>query len=198
MKKTLRTGLLLGLGLSLWLPMCAQAQRRPATMQEKMSRPSPPAQAKVTFDNGKSVTIDYSRPKIQDPETGETRKIFGELVPYGEPWRAGANEATTLVTSSELTVGGTRVPAGTYTLYTIPREGSYWTLIISKATGQWGVPYPGEGQDLARIQMNAMNARKTGSTVSQFTISLNKTGPQAATLTVAWENTEASVPIQAK
>jgi hypothetical protein len=114
-------------------------------------------------------------------------------VPYGQPWRAGADEATSFVTNANLTVGGAKVPAGSYTLYTVPQEGGKWTLIISKATGQWGIPYPGQDKDLVRVDMPT---KKTGGPVGQFTISVDKTGPKAALLTMAWENTEASVPIQ--
>ncbi len=74
------------------------------------------------FANGKKITIDYGRPKREDPRLGADPKIYGGLVPWDQPWRTGADEATTLMTESDLTIGGTSVPAGTYTLYTIPRE----------------------------------------------------------------------------
>src|SRR5206468_358854 len=80
--------------------------------------------------------VDYSSPRAKG------RKIFGGLVPYGEVWRAGANEATTFVTTADLMVGGSHVPAGSYTIFTIPNQDK-WTLIISKKTGEWGIPYPG-------------------------------------------------------
>ena len=66
-----------------------------------------------------------------------------------KPWRAGANEATTFVTTADLTVGGKTVPAGSYTLFAIPNADKPWTLIISKKTGEWGIPYPGEQFDFA-------------------------------------------------
>src|SRR5216684_4473407 len=70
------------------------------------------------------------------------RKIYGGLVPYGEVWRTGANEATTFVTTADVMVGGTHVPAGSYTVFTIPNKDK-WTLVISKKTGEWGTAYPG-------------------------------------------------------
>ena len=79
------------------------------------------------------------------------RKIFGELVPYGQVWRTGANAATSLKTDVDLTIGGASVPAGSYTLYSIPEE-KKWKLIINKETGQWGTKYD-EKQDLARVDM---------------------------------------------
>src|SRR5579862_3782077 len=121
----------------------------------KSQRPSPPGAAELTL-NGKKISIDYSRPKIADPKTGQLRTIMGKLVPYGEVWRTGANEATTLKTEGDLTISGTRVPAGTYTLFTIP-EPDKWTLIISKKTGEWGTPYPGESDDFARVPMSVQH-----------------------------------------
>ena len=106
---------------------------------------SPPGEASVKFDDGKTVTIQYSRPSMRG------RKIFGGLVPYDQVWRTGANAATSLKTDVDLTIGGANVPAGSYTLYTLPGMNS-WKLIINKQTGQWGTEYS-EGQDLARVDM---------------------------------------------
>ena len=75
---------------------------------------SPPGEATLKFDDGKTVTIQYSRPSMRG------RKIFGGLVPYDEVWRTGANAATSLKTDVALTIGGANVPAGSYTLYTLP------------------------------------------------------------------------------
>ncbi len=94
--------------------------------QDKSSRPSPPAKAECKLSDGKSVTIDYSSPRAKG------RKIFGGLVPYGQVWRAGANEATTFVTSSDITVGGKTVPAGKYTIFTVPAEDK-WTVSKTSA-----------------------------------------------------------------
>src|SRR5664279_3078053 len=106
-----------------------------AVAQEQQKAPlSPPGTASVSFADGKTVTINYSRPSVRD------RKIFGGLVPYGQVWRTGANSATSLKTDVDLTIGGAAVPAGSYTLYTIPSE-SGWKLIINKQTGQWGTDY---------------------------------------------------------
>ncbi len=159
--------------------------------QDKSKRPSPPGTAEFTFADGKKITIEYSRPKVNDPKSGQPRKIFGGLVPYGEVWRTGANEATSLVTDANLDIGGTQVPAGKYTLYTLPGEGA-WKLIISKKTGQWGIPYP-EGEDLARIDMKKEITKEPA---QQFTISFDKRGPEAGVLKMEWENTRASVDVK--
>src|SRR5260370_18145395 len=117
-----------------------------SAQQDKSQRPSPPAQAQCKFSDGKTITVDYSSPRAKG------RKIFGDLVPYGQVWRAGANEATTFVTTSDITVGGKAVPAGKYTMFAIPSEDK-WSLIISKKTGEWGTAYPGPENDLVRVDM---------------------------------------------
>jgi hypothetical protein len=156
-----------------------------AQMQDKSKRPSPAATAQCSFPDGKKITVDYSRPSMKG------RKIYGGLVPYDQEWRTGANEATTFVTDTDLMVAGTKVPAGSYTLFTVPSQSS-WTLIISKKTGEWGIPYPGEGDDLARIDMKTS---ALPSPVEQFLISFDHAGG-ACTLHLDWEKTRASVEIK--
>ena len=146
---------------------------------------SPPGQATLTFADGKTVTIDYARPSMRN------RKIFGGLVPYDKVWRTGANAATSLKTDVALNIGGTNVPAGSYTLYTLPGQ-SQWMLIINKQTGQWGTKYD-QSQDLARIPMKVTQA---SSPMEQFTISLDKSGDDSATLKLAWDTTVASVDVK--
>ena len=133
---------------------------------------------------GANFTITYSRPMKRG------RALFGaEPVPWGEVWRTGANEATHFHTDKDLVVGATPVPAGTYTLWTIPRpEG--WTLIINKQTGQWGTVYD-PAQDLARIEMHD---EAPASLEEQFTITLEPKDP-GAVLRLRWDNREAWVPI---
>jgi hypothetical protein len=158
-----------------------------AQEKDKNKRPSPPAQATCKFSDGKVVTVNYSSPRAKG------RKIFGTkdekaLVPYGEVWRTGANEATTMTTDANLTVGGQDIPAGTYTLFTIPDEGK-WTLVVSKQTGEWGIPYPGQQYDLLRTEMVAS---KTPSPVENMTISFEQAGDKC-TMHVDWADTRASV-----
>jgi hypothetical protein len=155
--------------------------------QDKSKRPSPPASTNCGFTDGKTITVDYSSPRMNG------RKIFGELVPYGKVWRAGANEATTFVTTTDLSVGGKTVSAGSYTIFTIPNADK-WTLIISKKTGEWGVPYPGEANDLLRVDMTAS---KLPSPVENFAIALDSAGG-ACTMHLDWETTRASITITEK
>ncbi len=175
----------LGMFVMLVIAVCAAV----CVAQEKDKKPplSPAGEASVKFDDGKTVTIQYSRPSMR------TRKVYGGLVPYGQVWRTGANAATSLKTDAALTIGGTNVPAGSYTLYTLPGANG-WKLIINKQTGQWGTEYS-EGQDLARVDMKIS---KLPSPMETFTISLDKTGPTSAGLKLTWESTAASVDIQEK
>jgi len=152
--------------------------------QDKSKRPSPPATAKCDLAGGKSITLNYSSPRANG------RKVFGGLVPYGEPWRTGANEATTFVTTADLMVGGKHVPAGSYTLFTVPNKDK-WVLIVSKKTGEWGIPYPGADSDLVRADMTAS---ATSGPVENFTIAFDKTS-KGCTLRIDWENTRATVDI---
>src|ERR1700741_3162941 len=158
-----------------------------SAQMDKASKPSPPAKASCTLADGKNITVDYSSPRAKG------RKIFGGLVPYGQVWRAGANEATTFVTSSDITVGGKAVPAGKYTIFAIPGEDK-WTLVISKKTGEWGTAYPGADNDLARIDMKVS---KTSAPVENFTIAFDQNG-NACAMRLEWENTQASVEVTAK
>jgi len=158
-----------------------------ASSQDKGKRPSPPAQAQCKFSDGKTLTINYSSPRAKG------RKIFAGLVPYGQVWRTGANEATTFVSEANLNVGGKDVPAGSYTIFTIPNADK-WTLIINKKTGEWGIPYKYEGDELARVDMRVSPAP---SAIENFTIALDSMGG-SCTLSMSWENTQASVEISEK
>jgi hypothetical protein len=150
-------------------------------------KPSPPASATCDLGGGKTIKTDYSSPRMKG------RKIYGELVPFGEVWRTGANEATTFVTSADVVVGGKTVPAGNYTIFTVPTAGK-WTLIINKKTGEWGIPYKYESDELVRVEMKAS---KLPSPVENFTIAYDKSG-NGCSLRLDWETTRASVDISAK
>jgi hypothetical protein len=147
---------------------------------------SPPAKAEVQL-GGKDVSIVYNTPSMKG------RKIFGGLVPYDKLWRTGANAATTLKTEANLKVGTATVPAGTYTLYTLPSEGT-WKLIINKQTGQWGTKYD-QAQDLARVDMQ----KKTLSTPQeQMSITFDNTQGSSTELHVKWDTTDVWVPVVAQ
>ncbi|MGI8992068.1 MAG: DUF2911 domain-containing protein [Bryobacteraceae bacterium] len=159
-----------------------------ASAQEtkKKAAPSPPADTSVTID-GKKIGIEYSAPSMRE------RKIFGALVPYGQVWRTGANAATTLKTEADLDIGGLQVPKGEYTIYTLPSQ-SGTMLIVNKQTGQWGTEYS-QGQDLGRVKMTVS---RPPAPVETFKIALSGEGGKKGKLTMAWENTVASVPFTVK
>ena len=151
------------------------------------AKPSPPESASCELGEGKTIKTDYSSPRMRG------RKIYGGLVPYGQVWRTGANEATTFVTSSDVVVGGKAVPAGSYTIFTIPNQDK-WTLIINKKTGEWGIPYKYESDELARVDMRVS---KVSPPVENFTISYKKFGP-GCLMMLDWETTRAAVEIGPK
>jgi Protein of unknown function (DUF2911) len=155
--------------------------------KDKSQRPSPPASASCDLGGGKTVTTDYSSPRMKG------RKIYGDLVPFGQVWRTGANDATTLVTSAAINVGGTAVPAGSYTIFTVPAA-DRWTLIINKKTGEWGIPYKYESDELARVPMRVS---KLDAPVENFALAYDKTS-SGCTLRMDWETTRASVDVSAK
>ena len=151
------------------------------------NRPSPAASASCDLGGGKTITTAYSSPRMKG------RKIYGGLVPFGEVWRTGANDATTFIASGDVLVGGKTVPAGSYTIFTVPGPDK-WTLIINKKTGEWGIPYKYESDELARVDMKVSNLPEP---VENFTLSYDKAG-SGCTLRLDWETTRASVEISAK
>jgi hypothetical protein len=147
---------------------------------------SPPATAEVTL-NGKSVTIHYNSPRLKG------RTIGSDIAPYGEVWRTGANPATTLVTATNLKIGTLDVPAGTYTLFTLP-SASQWIFIVSKKTGEWGIPYP-EGNDLGRTPMTS---KALPASQEDMSISFENTKGGSTELHVKWGTTDQYVTVRAQ
>jgi len=178
MKNTRTLGMLPGIILA---ALCAAAISAPAQVA------SPPARANCTLADGKKIDVRYSSPRMRG------RKIFGGLVPFGEEWRVGADEATSFVSGADLTAGGKTVPAGKYTLFALPSPAK-WTLIISKKTGEWGIPYPGAQFDFARIEMAIS---KISPPLENFTIAFDSTG-SSCTMKLEWETTRASIDFAEK
>ncbi len=147
--------------------------------QEPKKAPLSPPQEVKWASNAKSITINYSAPSKRG------RAIMGGLVPYGQVWRTGANAATKLTTTTDVMLGNLHVPAGTYTLFTIPGE-KEWTLIVNKQTGQWGTNHD-EKQDLGRVKMTVTPLKTP---VEQFAITVDDKA-----LALSWENVKASVPV---
>lgn len=144
---------------------------------------SPETTAKIV-QNGLSVTVKYCQPSKKG------RKIFGGLVPYGQVWRTGANEATMIRINQNVTVAGQSLKAGDYTLWTIPSQQG-WIAIFNGETGQWGTNY-NQKRDVLRVPVVS---RPHTPVAEQFTIHFE---PQAngADMLLVWDDTEAVVPIR--
>jgi hypothetical protein len=176
---TLKSFLIIGMLAIGLLPSMAQ--------QKRMS----PHETVGAVIDGNRLTIVYGRPYTKNPRTGEVRKIWGGLVPYGEIWRTGADEATLLITQKPVAFGATVIPAGAYTLWTLPSADGSAKLIVNKQIGQWGVGRGSydESQDLARIDLkpDVLTAP-----VDQFTMAIAKNPDGGGILKMSWENTQFS------
>ena len=184
MKKLIPTLVIVTAALLNALPVMAQQNRVAST-----GGVSPHETTSKVID-GNRVTIVYGRPYTRNPRTGEVRKIWGGLVPYGKVWRTGADEATLLITQKPIVLGGTTIPAGAYTLFTLPQEDGTAKLIINKQLGQWGLQYD-QKQDLARVDLKQEALEKP---VDQFTMAVEKNSAGGGVLKLMWENTQFSVP----
>lgn len=131
--------------------------------------------------DGANISIEYGRPYLKG-------RADSEVMPAGQVWRTGADEATTLKTDKPLRFGSLTVPAGTHTLWTVPGTPG-WQLVVNKQTGQWGTTYEPK-DDLGRVPMTLEKASKP---VEQLTISIDDT-PKGATLRVEWGSVRATAP----
>lgn len=174
MKKTIAV-----LAFSLLLSASIQAQ-------VKMPAPSPTQTVKQDFAMG-NIEIVYSRPSAKG------RKVFGDLVPLRKLWRTGANAATKITLSDPVEMGGKKVEAGTYVLYTIPAEES-WDIILNKGLDNWGIDGYKETDDVVRFKVTPV---KTKSMVETFTMQFANIKTESCDLQVMWEQTSVSIPVTA-
>lgn len=154
---------------------------------KKLEFPQPSPLASVKDRVGvTAVTVDYSRPSVRE------RKIFGGLVPYGEVWRTGANAATKITFSTDVKLGGSVVPAGSYALFTIPGQ-TEWAVILSKVVDdQWGSYAYDKKDDQARVKVKPV---ATAEPLETMTIGLQDVRAGKANLVIAWEKTKVSIEI---
>ncbi len=167
----------------------------PATAQERANdeaRPSPNAAVSQTIGTT-DVTVTYGRPSARD------RAIFGDslaaerpLVPYGAVWRTGANEATTITFSDDVTVEGQPLAAGTYALFTIPGEDE-WTVIFNKEAAQWGAYEYDMSQDALRVTVDATE----GEEAEMMTFSFDEVTDTMGELVLRWADTAVALTIGA-
>lgn len=154
------------------------------SQQDKSKRASPPMTATGVIDDA-TITINYSSPSVKG------RKIWGELVPYGKVWRTGANEATIFETDHAIKVEGKGLPAGKYSLYTIPGE-KEWVIIFNSQVGQWGITRAGEttedpAKDVLRVTVKAKESKDFN---EQMKFAVEKKG-----FTLYWENLKVPVEV---
>jgi len=140
----------------------------------------------------------YGRPYTKSPRTGEIRKIWGGLVPFGQVWRTGADEATLLITQQPIVLGSATIPAGCYSVWTLPNEDGTAKLIINKQIGQWGEDMRDpknvydEANDVARVDLKKSDL---DTSVDQFTLSIEK-DPDVqggGLIKLKWEKTQYAV-----
>ena len=159
-------------------------QDKPA---EVAQRKSPHDSASVALDGG-TVKVCYGRPH----QNG--RAIMGKLVPYGEPWRAGADEATAIRVPFPARIAGVSVEPGWYSLYTIPGE-KQWKIVVNSAAQRWGVPID-EKVRAKDVGTGTVASEHLASPAETLTISLAKSSPTSATMDIAWADTHVRVPIE--
>jgi hypothetical protein len=171
----------------------------PLAAQKK--RVSPHETISAVID-GNRVMIVYGRPYSKDPKSPDPsnpviRKIWGTLVPYGQVWRTGSDEATLLITQNPIVVAGLAVPAGAYTLWTLPNADGTAKLIINKQIGQWGINPPDpkkaydEALDVGRVDLQKDSL---GKQVDEFTMAISKNPEGGGVIKMMWETTQYSVP----
>ncbi len=180
----LRTTLALIFGALATLPLVAQ-----------QSRKSPHETVSAVFGDwhtGNRITVTYGRPYTKDPKTGAPRVIWGGLVKWDQADRLGADEATTLIVQKPVMIGEALVPAGVYTLYTIPSQSGTSKLAISTSVGKWGVPVD-ETHDLARVNLKK---EALDTPVDQLTISIETDASGTGSLKIKWEKTQFSVALK--
>ena len=150
-----------------------------ATAQIQTPQASPSATISQTIGLGKA-TVEFSRPALKG------RKMFGVQVPYGKVWRTGANKITNLILSEDMLVGGQKVAAGTYALFTIPTT-TDWTIILSKDANMWGAYEYKEANDVLRF---TVKSQKLAKTQEYFTIEFTDFTASETNVAISWENVQ--------
>ena len=157
-----------------------------AESAEAAARPSPLDSTSVALESG-TVKVCYGSPSARG------RDVMGGLVPFGETWRTGANEATTIRVPVAATIGDVEVEAGWYSIYTIPGE-SEWTVVINGSPERWGIPINGEVR-ATDVGSTVVAVEETEGEVESLTMRLDASGGDSADLVIAWERTRIRVPV---
>jgi hypothetical protein len=157
-----------------------------SSAQVRMPAPSPTQTVKQDFAIG-SIELTYSRPSAKG------RKIYGDLVPYNKIWRTGANAATKIVFSDAVELGGKKIDAGTYVLYTVPGIDS-WEVILNKGLTNWGSDGYKESDDVIRFNVPPMKMKDN---IETFTMEFSDIKPESCSMDIKWERTSVAIPIVA-
>jgi hypothetical protein len=157
-------------------------------MEEAAARPSPVGQTSFSLNGGEGLLC-YGRPSANG------RVVMGELVPYGTPWRLGANEATAIHLSAAATIGGVAVQPGSYSLYAVPGP-SEWTFHVNTQVERWGIPI-NDGVMAADVGTFTVPTAATPSMVEQLTMEWADPGQGMGHIVIDWENTRVEVPVHA-
>jgi hypothetical protein len=174
-----RSLLLAGCGIAMMIGVFAWATYG----QFGRSKYTSPPENVVNTIAGKKISVDYYAPSMHG------RRVMGGLVPFGKVWCTGANWATKLTTEANLQIGNLKLPAGSYSIWTLPNQNE-WTLIINKQTGQFHLDYD-SSLDLGRTKMDL---KTLATPVETLKIELRSDGGNKGTLALFWETTEASIP----
>jgi hypothetical protein len=161
------------------LALAATTVTAQKVVSTKMGGGGSPHETVEYMVKGAKITLTYGRPYLK-------KRSLDTLAPAGKIWRTGADEATTLVTDKALMFGSLMVPAGTYTIYTVPGP-TAWNLVINKQTGQWGTVYQ-EAQDLGRADLKVEKLPKEA---EQFTIGISENA-DGGVLNIDWGTTRAT------
>ncbi len=156
-----------------------------AVAQYRLPAASPRAKVEQQFSTSK-ITVDYGRPGVKG------RKVFGELVPYGKVWRAGANSATKITFEQAVNFGGKTVPAGTYGLFITPTE-KEWKVILNKDAQQWGAYTYDEKLNVTDV---TLPVQKLTEKQEWFEIELNPMDDHAVDMVIKWDMQKVTVPVK--
>lgn len=192
---------LCALAFALLSPLGLHAQPAPPPPATPFPAPAQPRARTSPHDtisariDGNRVMLVYGRPYSKDPKTGEMRKIWGALIPYDKAWRTGADEATLLITQQAIELGGTLIPAGAYTLYTLPAADGSARLLVNKKIGQWGAEPYDEKTEFARIDLKKDALPLP---LDQFAMAIEKNPAGGGIIKLRWESTQFSVAYTVK
>ncbi len=165
-------------------PSCYLAR---GTMEQAAARPSPLGETAIAL-GGQTAKLCYGRPKAND------RKVMGELVPFGQPWRLGANEATALHLPFAAKVGGVALEPGSYSIIAVPGERE-WEMVLNRNVERWGIPIDDavRGADVGSFKLPAQS---TDAMVEQLTFRWESHGESMGHLVMEWEHTRVQIPLE--